>query len=89
MNTACHKIATTLNNKNPTRAHVLMLLPGRNVEILTHTDRPKPLPLLKEKNSNSKTSQATLTKPLTNISNMRLYKLAQQLQQRLMNRIVQ
>ena len=60
-----------------------------NVEILTHTDRPKPLPLLKEKNSNSKTSQATLTKPLTNISNMRLYKLAQQLQQRLMIRIAQ
>ena len=59
------------------------------VEILTRTDRPKPLPLLKEKNSKSKTSQATLTKPLTNISNMRLYKLAQQLQQRLMTRIAQ
>ena len=59
------------------------------VEILTRTDRPKPLPLLKEKNSNSKTSQATLTKPLNNISNMRLYKVAQQLQQRLMTRIAQ
>ena len=59
------------------------------VETFTHTDRPKPLPLLKEKNSNSKTSQATLTKPLTNISNMRLYKVAQQLQQRLMTRIAQ
>ena len=59
------------------------------VEILTRTDRPKPLPLLKEKNSNSKTSQATLTNPFTNISDTRLYKLAQQLQQRLMNRIIQ
>ena len=58
------------------------------VEILTRTDRPKPLSLLKEKNSNSKTSQSTLN-PFTNISDTRLYKLAQQLQQRLMNRIVQ
>ena len=58
------------------------------VEILTRTDRPKPLPLLKEKNSNSKTSQSTLN-PSTNVSDTRLYKLAQQLQQRLMNRLVQ
>ena len=52
-------------------------------EILTHTDRPKPLPLRKE-NPNSKTSQATLF----NISNTRLYKLTYALKQLLINRLV-
>ena len=47
------------------------------VEILTRTDRPKPLRLLKEKNPNSKTSQATL---FNNISDTRLHKLTHALQ---------
>ena len=55
------------------------------VEILTRTDRLKPLPLLKENNPNSKTSQATL---FNNISDTRLYKLTHALKQRLMNRLV-
>ena len=56
------------------------------VEILTRTDRPKPL--LTETDSNSKTSQATLSSPFNNISDTRLYKLTQALKQRLMNRLV-
>ena len=55
------------------------------VGILTCTDRPKLLPVLKEKNSNSRTSQATL---FNNISDTRLYKLTQASKQRPMNRLV-
>ena len=58
------------------------------VEILTRTDRPKQ-PLLLETDSNSKTSQATLSNPFNKISDTRLYKLTHALQQRLMNRLVQ
>ena len=54
------------------------------VEILTRTDRPKLLLLLKEKYQNSKTSQVTLF----NISDTRLYKLTHALKQRLMHRLV-
>ena len=79
---ATHKrlrpVCTYIEGKNPTS------LQGC-VEILTCTDRPKPLPLLSLTNSNSKTSKATL---YTNISNIRLYKLTQALKQRLMNRLV-
>ena len=57
------------------------------VEILTRTDRPK-RSLLSETDSNSKTSQATLSTPFNNISDTRLYKLTQTLKQRLMNRLV-
>ena len=55
------------------------------VEILTRTDTPKPLPLLSETNSNSKTSKVTL---FTNISDTRLHKLTQALKQKPMNRLV-
>ena len=58
------------------------------VEILTRTDRPVKRPLLSETDINSKTSQATLTNPFTNISDTRLYKLTQALKQRLTNRLV-
>ena len=67
--------------------HIYTYIEGKNptVESLTHMDRPKPLPLLLEENSNSKTSKVTL---YTNISNTRLYKLTQALRQKLMNRLV-
>ena len=55
------------------------------VEILTRTDRPERLPVNTVTDSNNKTSKATL---YSNISNTRLYRLIQEIKQRLMNRLV-
>ena len=77
---ALRPIYTYIEGKSPTS------LQGC-VEILTRTDRPKPLPLLpvqQTSHSNSKTSKVTQHSKISDS----LYKLSHTLKQRLMNRII-